>query len=529
MIMCNKEKYSTISKQNKKLIWLQLINFLSSHRILAFFYGIFLFLYQLSFVEQWISSIHPLLIIWTFAIIVYDIFVRKIWKSVPFWKPLLLFILSAGITAVVTREVGVVANIKTWILVILPILAFYPVCLLENREKNVRAFLISLHGAAVVMCMSSVISLWMYVIRFSQEVTLMGTTHTIGIRHYVPEDPASAIILYGIYKDTNYAASYALVFIFYSFILLYFCHIDGYKEKWKKRMACIFALFNMVVQIAYFPLANSRGGWVSLCISIFIVLFLFVFNRQSVGRNVCGKIFLSLLCSVSAVVVCCFLFMAVRTGLSTISVKMELSRISKQQENVTVESVPIENKTESEVQKGQENNVANDIAPPVIDERKPEEIQIVEDSFEKQNVKVGAGRLEIWKDALKLFRRRPVFGEGDHIYYARKYLPESSIALSGKMLHNSYLDLLVDYGIVGTIFLMSFWAGCMITVLKYLFKEKGSVSAFSYFCMAIILIGACSAIFLSYLFVNTTAMYFLLLVATGCLMKECSLDSCEDH
>lgn len=536
--MCSRMKDPTVLNK--------IISILISHKTLAFFYGIFLFLYQLSFVEQWISSIHPILIIWAFAIVAYDIFYRRIWKTIPFWKPLVLFMLSAGVTAVITREAGIVNNIKIWLLVILPILAFYPVCLLESRNKNIHAFLISMHGAAGVMCVSSAISLWMYVNRFSQEMTLMGTTHTIGIRHYVPEDPASAIILYGIYKDTNYAASYALVFIFYSFILLYFCYTGGYKEKWKKRLACIFAIFNMVVQIAYFPLANSRGGWVSLCISIFIVLFLFVINRKSVGRNICGKVFLSLLCSVSAVVVCCLLFMAVRTGLSTISVKMELFHTSKQQENLIVENIPNEdrikpemqseqeNRTESEIQEEQGNNISNStdppvdtpIDPPVIDETKPEEIQIKGDSFVKQNVKVGAGRLEIWGEALELFQYRPVFGEGEgnNVYYAKKYLPESSIALYDKMLHNSYLDLLVDYGIVGTLFMMSFWIGCIITVLRYLFKEKRKISFFSYFCMAIILIGTCSALFLSYLFVNTTAMYFVLLVSTGSLMVECASD-----
>lgn len=517
----------------------KVVNIIMSHMVLAFFYGIFLFLYQLKFVEEFITVVHPVLIIWAFFIAVYDVFVRKIWRRVPLWQPLILFVLSAGITVILTREAGIVLNIKVWVMVALPLFAFYPVCLLEKKERRVETLIYSLSGAAVVMCVSSVVSLWMYVVRFSQKITFLDITQSIGISHYVQDDPSSAIILYGIYKDTNYAASYALAFIVYSLILLAFCRQGGFKEKWKNRITRVFAVFSLIVQICYFPLANSRGGWVSLCASVFIAAFLYVFCRWQKERKICMKAFLSLTGSVAAVFLCCLILMSSRTGMSAISVKVESHRIEKQQEKQNAVKPPKDNvsekksdNAENEVNKeNQKNDVSQDGKKTAnrenVSEKKSTGTQVKEDSFNKQNAEIGAGRTQIWKDAFKLFRNRPFWGEGagNNLYYAKKYSPNGRIALFGKMIHNSYLDLLVDYGIIGTVLLLSFWVGCVVIVLRRLFWEKKELSIFAYLCMVIILEGASSAFLLSYLFVNTTAMYFLLLVSVGYLMSECISDT----
>lgn len=523
----------------KKFEQLKVVNIILSHKVLAFFYGIFIFLYQLKFFEECITVAHPILIVWAFFIAVYDIFVRKIWRVIPLWQPLVLFVLSAGITGILTREAGIVLNIKVWVMVTLPLSAFYPVCLLEKKEKRTEALLHSLSGAAVVMCISSIVSLWMYAVRFSQKVTFMGITQSIGISHYVPEDPSSAVILYGIYKDTNYAASYAVVFIVYSLMLLAFCRRGGYQEQWKNQAARIFAVVNLIVQILYFPLANSRGGWVSMCVSIFIVMFLYVFCNWQKQRKICVKALLSLAGSIAAVFLCGLIILVSRTGMSAVSMKIESGRLDKQQEkqiaDKTLNKSKKEVKGENQNNDDENNHVKENPANPtdsrtdsesVSEKNSADTTQAAEDSFNKQNAEIGAGRIEIWKDALKLFKNRPFWGEGsgNNVYYAKKYSPDGRIALFGKMIHNSYLDLLVDYGIIGTVLLLSFWVGCMAAVLKHLLWKKKELSIFAYFCMVNILMGAGSAFLLSYLFVNTTAMYFLLLVSVGYLMSECVPD-----
>ena len=52
--------------------------FVFSHTSLAFFYGLFLFLYEIKFVRGIISVLHPMLIAWAVIIVLYDIFIRKI-------------------------------------------------------------------------------------------------------------------------------------------------------------------------------------------------------------------------------------------------------------------------------------------------------------------------------------------------------------------------------------------------------------------------------------------------------------------
>ena len=54
---------------------------LISHMCLAFFYGFFLLLYEIKFFRQLIHVVHPVLIGWAGALVIYDIGVRKFWKK----------------------------------------------------------------------------------------------------------------------------------------------------------------------------------------------------------------------------------------------------------------------------------------------------------------------------------------------------------------------------------------------------------------------------------------------------------------
>ena len=84
---------------------------LLSHTVLAFFYGVFLFIYELEFFKECSHIVHPILIGWSVLIIIYDIVIRKILDKIPYWKILILFAISAGITAVLTINAGGVGNL----------------------------------------------------------------------------------------------------------------------------------------------------------------------------------------------------------------------------------------------------------------------------------------------------------------------------------------------------------------------------------------------------------------------------------
>lgn len=499
---------------------------LLSHSLLVFFYGVFLFIYELEFFNECSHIVHPILIGWSILIILYDIVIRKILNKIYYWKMLIFFAISAGITAGLTISVGGVGNIKAWILTMLPLFAFYPVCLLQSDKNRLKTILIVMAGAAVISCLSSGIAIWMYFIRISETITVMGVTSRIGIVHYLPSDPNSAILLYGLYTDTNHAALYSLFFILYGILLLYFCHQEKDMNKWIKWMLRIFAIVDIIIQVCYFPLANSRGGFLSMCVSIFIAAFFYFINMFSGNRNTYFKYIFSIGCAITLTVVCCLGFWCIRTGLSHLSVYYEENRIvnkepgkAPQKKNDDVK-VP-DNGGQGYNTKGKEDSKVKE------DLKVKKDSKVEEDSFVKKNEKFGAGRLEIWRDTMILIKNRPIMGEGpgNKSYYASLYSANGVIAQKGSDVHNSYLDLILDYGIVGGGILLSFFILCANKVLRCLLIEKKQFNMCFYLCVAGVLVTACGSFLISSAFINVTALYFIMLIVMGYLMAECGTKS----
>lgn len=473
-----------------------LLSFVTSHQNLAFFYGIFLFLYELQFLRQLIPVIHPVLIGWAGLLFLYDLFCRKLWKALPFWQPLALFAVSAGLTALLTRDAGLVGNIKTYILTILPLCAFYPLCFLVPRQARLKTFLNAFLGAAVIVFLSSLIAIGTFLLHFSRQFTFMGFTKTVGTLHYFPNDPTSALLTYGIYQDTNHAAIYAIISFFYGLMLLFFCRRSGYSRPWQNKLGKVFAIFNCVVQFLYFPLADSRGGYLSLAAALLVCGTLYFFTARLKNKKGAAKAALSFLLAVAVTLAAFAALLASRATLTFVSEVLEGGVFSFHHDAV--------------------------YDPSTFDSPSFED-ELIADSFTftKADRMFGGGRLIIWADAMQLFRHNPIMGEspGNGPYFSQQYSLNGTLAL-GTAVHNSYLDLLLDYGIIGAVLLLSFWVLCAVAVLKFLLPDRRQAD-FPFYCsMAAVVVIACGVFFLSSVFINTTAMYISLLLFTSYLISE---------
>ena len=111
-----------------------LTRMLTSYTALAFCYGLFLFLYELPLIREPVAAVHPVLIVWTGVLTVYSIVVRRLWEKLPMWPALAVFVVAGLVTALLNRQVGLVSNIKGWVLAVLPLMAFLPLCLLEEAR-----------------------------------------------------------------------------------------------------------------------------------------------------------------------------------------------------------------------------------------------------------------------------------------------------------------------------------------------------------------------------------------------------------
>ncbi len=504
--MINSQSNETINKIKQKAEELPVLRFIFSHTVLGFFYGTFLFLYEIKFLREIVPVVHPFLIFWAGIIILYDLVVRRIWEKVPFWRPLALFLISAAITAVLTAETGLISNIKAFVLTALPLFAFYPICLCEKKDIRDKALVLSTIGASVVVFVSSFAAIIMYLMRFSQTITFMGIEETLGFIYYYPNDPESAVILYGAYVDTNHASVYSIVFALLSVALFVLCKKGLFTKRWQNNLGKIYAATNIFVQLCYFPLANSRGGWLSICVALFIVAAIyFYFTKLKISKKAI-KAAVSLLLAILCVGVAVLGLLALRTGVSksTILVENIVEFVKEQTSNSSGGKKPLPE---------------TEITLPSADK------------FNKADDGTGAGRIVIWKETLDLYTERPIFGvgPGNSEYYGMKYdIPGERIKY-GADIHNSYLDLLADYGIIGFVLLAAFWIFCAAAILKD-FDKNGHNRDISYYACAFTVLFICGGTaFLSCAFINTTAMYFVMLTVTGYLLSKIALKDAKNN
>ncbi len=473
----------------------KLIQFICSYDAVAFFYGIFLFLYEIKFMRNVVPIVHPALIIWAIFVSTYNLFVRRQIGKYPRKSIILAFIVLTAISAIINMKAGFWGNVKAWILTILPLFAFFLVCYDKPKEKREETFLRVLSGGAVVIFIASFISLILYIIRYDGYYELFGVKEHIGLYVYDSTNPQSGLLLFGVHYDTNHAAMYAIAFAGYSLILFNHCKRSKTRKKSLNILGKIFAVLNFIVQICYFPLANSRGGWLCLFVATTVTLLFFLWkNNMKKSFSEITKIILSFALALSLAVVSLSALLAVRqgmVGISTIVAKNEIT--SEANKEGATDSSDSEDK-----------NTGRDL----------DKIN----NFNKPNEVPGSGRLELWEEALKLYTKHPILGTGgeNNVYYSNYYGIGCSF-VQGKAVHNSYLDLLVNYGAVGFLLLISFFIGCLRLVLKNLFDQERNMS-FSYYVVFLLTVMMSGVMgLLSCAFINTTAMYYLLLVFCGFL------------
>lgn len=446
--------------------------FILSPGWLAFFYGTYLYLYELRLVRDHISVIHPILIIWAAVLTAYNIMIRKMWRKLPFSKTLTMFSLAAAVTGIVNLQAGGIQNLKAFALVLIPLCVFYPLCVQPDAERRKKELLLSAAGLMSLSFLASIAAVVLFLLDVSQKVTVCGREYLIGIYMY----GESAIVVPGIYIDTNHAACFAVLSALLGLMLFTECRRGLFKNRRADVAGMVFGIADLAVQALYFPLANSRGGWLSLIAAILAVVFFFAEGRLR-GKGF-GKSLKAAGCAAAAATLCVLLLLGLR-GITSASFR-------------TIETL----------------------------EEKTEGVQLGFDKGSQYDDDTGAGRTVIWKEALSLYAERPAFGigPGNSAFYASAHLGEKSILASGKAVHNSYLDLLLDYGALGFLLLMGFFVQCIIKTRKLLKCRASALDADYYIALCGVVMIACSSFFLSCVFINCTATYFTLLTLLGYLL-----------
>ncbi|MEA5143323.1 MAG: O-antigen ligase family protein [Oscillibacter sp.] len=481
-----------------------------SHRLYALLYSTFLFLYEIRTVRDLVVAVHPVFIAWGCLLIAYDLLVAGIWKDLPYKWLLAAFALSVLITAFFTApHVGFSSAMKSWVLTVLPFGVFYPLFFVsKNRWKDV--VLCSL-GFLGVTFAASFVGLALFMMRFAGHFTLLGVSMPVGLQNYLNADGSNAIILLGIYYDSNHAATFVAASALLSAAILWMCRTR--KVDKGRKVLTVFTIVNIVAQACYFPLANSRGAFLTLFASAGIVLFLFFMVAFRTKMKAAVRVVVSLLLPAVFLAVLYAGLMGIRTGLDHVSFSISERRAAQVTQQTPADGTGQQVQTPADGT-GQQAQTPADKS----DDTK-------QDSFKKVNDSFGAGRLDIWRDALELYTHNPVIGIGPahNDLYAQMYGMQSIIA-RGKALHNSYMDLLVDYGAVGFLLMMTFLVSAAVGVVRYYLRgPMAEKTVMLSFMMMIVALPLASAFLLSCLFISTTAMEYLFLFALSYLVSACGL------
>lgn len=452
--------FPVLKKRNK------VTDALFSREICGFFYGIFLVLYEIVFFRSAHSPAHFLLIGWAGLTLLYDLLTARRFFKLPRCLFLLLFTLSVFVSVILNREAGMVDILKSAVLTLLPLYVFLPVCFVPGEKERLRRLTLVPSGAMLLFFIGTVISLVMFFLNYSDVTTANGVEKALGLAFVARGDGSYYLLLFGVFCDTNHAAVLSIVSLYYSAILLFAGEVTA--RPGINRALRAFALVNIPVQCLFFPLTNSRGGWLAFAFSLVPALALLL--RKYDGNRAVLKRWLK-------AVLGTLLVLGVLLLLRTVLMK-------------AVKGNPTQDPTaQSEI------------------------------GFSKDDDGSGSGRLFIWKEALELYAHKPVFGEmpGTNAYYAGKFGMGGRYMVVGKAVHNSYLELLLAFGAVGTLLLLGYFLLRALTVLKGLIQDtSASAERCTAFGMTLAILAG--GAFLSCFFTTTAVLYYFLLLPVGCLM-----------
>ena len=153
-------------------------------------------------------------------------------------------------------------------------------------------------------------------------------------------------------------------------------------------------------------------------------------------------------------------------------------------------------------------------------ENKEEKISVSKDDSGEE---VGNGRIAIWKDTIKLFSHKPIFGIAPEMQKVisneeYSYLDIPSMK-EGRSIHNSYLAVLLYYGILGALIIaVVFFKGLkplFIREIKYGYVEESILFYAILFSLA-------ASFFLESIFVNIDFEQIYLMFLLGSIVNQTS-------
>lgn len=375
------------------------------------------------------SLLFQSLVVYGGLILMYDLFVNKklfnINKKIfsnPYILLLFLFVFFMAMSIVANYDKGFISNAK---ILIITIIQFCVISImdLDRPLEKIRDELKIINGIIIGgVTIAAIISLYLffndingYYIINPNDTSLDDTVYYYGM--------AYGNRLVGIFSNPNVTGATCGIALYSALI-----NISLFRNRFVLNLIyTICMIFNFLCII----LSASRGTLLSLCVSLFFLIFIITLIKNKKKSHIVTKIVVSILISTICVVLV-----------------FSLSDMIDRQ----LRKIPLLIKGTSRVD---------------IDSHLDEISRLFPDIDEDDNLnKISSGRLRIWKIGLRTVRQKLIFGVGEAELYNEmvKNWDKNSTPFGVEKggLHNIYLETLVAFGLITFICFMVF-----LTILFY--------------------------------------------------------------
>lgn len=472
---------------------------------------------MISSADRYESLFHYILILWGVVIIVYnlihrrDVFSRKNIGFIVVWIIVSILTIISNISNITTT------SIKSIILTILSIMFFiigYP--LLKEKYSKLQIFKYIFYPVLGVKILINVISIYLYIFNVSIFVIRGNLLDFLGVRYVGLADGRYTLLLYGLYKDPNFTAMIGASLILIS-IYIY--------TKDKSTLICfekIFIVVSVVLEFIIVSFSNSRGTIYSILAIVALVWVCIMLNKYRQNELFTFNTGKRLLIILFSTVLVYITYTGIQKGGFLISQNNKNTKYIYAEENRVFVKLNISD-LDKEKFSGHKSWVLEYLDEDEDGDKTENKEEKISVSKDDSGEEVGNGRIAIWKDTIKLFSHKPIFGIAPEMQKVisneeYSYLDIPSMK-EGRSIHNSYLAVLLYYGILGALIIaVVFFKGLkplFIREIKYGYVEESILFYAILFSLA-------ASFFLESIFINIDFEQIYLMFLLGSIVNQTS-------
>lgn len=458
-----------------------------------------------------------ILLLWGITIVAYNIKKRKNIFSKSSKLFVFLWLLVTLLTLGLNYRYLSFTTIKVSILTFISILIFLPgYNILKEKYESIEIFKKIFYPVFLFKIVINMISIFLYVSNTTIFIIKDKALSLFGLRYVFISDGKYTPLLYGLYDDPNFTA------LIDSALILTAIYIYVGNNLMMKSIEKTFLFISIVSSFITVSFYNSRGTLYSLIFISIIFGCVFLMKKTENTREF-SRILKYVLCSL---IILCSYFAIQKVG-STIFKNTDYKKYvilnGKEQIKVLTGN---EIKNNKEIEKhGRWLLEYNPIGYETSSSESKKD-DVIETTKEDSGSEIGNGRLGIWKEAMELYIKQPVFGispKAQGIISKEKYSEDEFPTMSkGRSIHNSYISVLLYYGAVGFVILIAWLLKIFVRIYKFEYKNKFTSKSILLYSALFILT---SSFFLESIFINNYFEQTYLMFIIGFLISEYKIEN----